>query len=258
MTEPGRPGDSEKSSQPGTTGSGGEPNQSPEIPRWQPFADAPGQPSAASPTPTPALPEDSTLTPSPEMDSGSIEPEALHDAPAYVPPSMGMMQGAVMPPLDPADVPTSAWITSASSVVTPRPARSGLLTIVGAVVAILVVVFVLGAFAGVLPSDKGKILFGTAAGRDLCSVSNETTSVKTTDPIFFAAILKHHMDGNQAITLHITRDGKDFVNYDEPADGTEFDCYGNRDSLGSLDAGLYRFEVVHKDTIEASGDLTVK
>jgi hypothetical protein len=253
VTESGRPGDSEKSGQPGASGSGGQasqPSQPAELPRWQPFADIPA--------PSPALPEESTLTPAPDVDSGSIEPEPLHDAPEYVPGPIGMMPGTVMPPMDPAEVPTSAWITSASSVVTPRPARSGLLTIVGGVIAALVALFVVAALLGVLPSDKGKILFGTAAGRDLCSVSNETTTVKTTDPIFFSAILKHHMDGNQAITLHITKDGKDFVNYDEPADGTEFDCYGNRDSLGSLDAGHYRFEVVHKDVVEASGDLTVK
>jgi hypothetical protein len=250
VTEPGRPADSETSGGPGSGGGGDQPSQPAELPRWQPFADIPA--------PSPALPDESRLTAAPETDTGTIEPEALHDAPAYVPPPLGMMPGTVMPPLDPADVPTSAWITTAPNVVTPRQARSGLLTIAAAVIGVLVVAFVIAALLGLLPSDKGKILFGTAAGGDLCSVNSETTTVKTTDPIFFAAVLKHHMDGNQAITLHITKDGKDFVNYDEPADGTEFDCYGNRESLGSLDPGLYQFEVVHKDDVEASGDLTVK
>ena len=134
----------------------------------------------------------------------------------------------------------------------------GLARVVGALVVIIIVGVAAAGILGFLPSDKGKILFGTAAGKDLCSVGNPTVAVKTTDPIFFAAVLKHHMDAAQAITFHITKDGAEFVTHDEPADGTAFDCYGNHDSLGALVAGSYVFEVIHSGQIEATGTLTVK
>jgi hypothetical protein len=114
------------------------------------------------------------------------------------------------------------------------------------------------ASAGYQNAAKGSIIFGTHAGPDLCSVRNAADTLTANDPIFFAAVLKHHMDGNQAITLRVTKDGKDFVSYDEPADGTEFDCYGNKDSLGTLDVGVYVFQIINHDAIEASAALTIK
>jgi hypothetical protein len=157
-----------------------------------------------------------------------------------------------MPPPDPAEVPTSAWITTAPGATTRAAGGRSILGIIGAVIGILA-----GAL-GLLPSDKGKVLFGTAAGKDLCSVSNETTTVRTTDPIFFSAVLKHHMDGQQVITFHVTRDGAEFLSHEEPADGTEFDCYGNRESLGALMVGSYVFEVLHEGEVEATGTLVVQ
>jgi hypothetical protein len=71
-------------------------------------------------------------------------------------------------------------------------------------------------------------------------------------------VLKHHMDGQQVITFHVTRDGAEFLSHEEPADGTEFDCYGNKDSLGALMAGSYVFEVIHKGEVEATGTLLVQ
>jgi hypothetical protein len=225
-----------------------------ELPRWQPFADAPPAPS--TPPPPPALPSDALLTQPPQHDEGSIVPEQLHDAPAYIPPPMGMTPGAVMPTTDPADVPTSAWITTAPQT---APPRAGIGSRVAGIIGGIVVLVIVGAFVfGLVVNDKGKVLFGTAAGSDLCSVGNKTDTVKTTDPIFFAAILKDHMDGAQAITFHITKDGAEFVSHEEPADGTSFDCYGNKDSLGALEVGTYTFEVLHTGTVEATGKLTVK
>jgi hypothetical protein len=222
-----------------------------ELPRWQPFADTP--PS----TPPSALPDESTLTPAPSEDQGTIIPDQLPDAPAYVPPPVGMTPGGVMPPQNPADVPSSAWITTAPQAPAKRGIGANLGGIIGAIVGIVIVGLVVANALDLLPSNKGKILFGTAAGSDLCSVNNETKTIKTTDPVFFAAVLKHHMDGAQAITFKIVKDGKEFVSHDEPADGTSFDCYGNRDSLGTLEAGTYTFQVLHKTDVEATGTLVV-
>jgi hypothetical protein len=235
-------------STPGTAGD--------ELPRWQPFSDAPT--SATPAPPSPAMPDESMLTPAPTSDSGGMAPEQLYGAPTYVPLPGGMSPGPVMPPTNPADVPSSAWITTGPQAAAPPRPRNRLVNIVGGVIGLLIVLGVVAGVLGLLPSDKGKILFGTAAGKDLCSVSNQSTTVKTTDPIFFAAILKHHMDGAQAIVFHITRDGAEFISHDEPADGTEFDCYGNRESLGALEPGTYVFQVIHKGDIEATGTLIVQ
>jgi hypothetical protein len=103
----------------------------------------------------------------------------------------------------------------------------------------------------------GAIVFGSEAGPDLCSGRYATATPSPPDPVFFSAALRHHIDGKQAIRLHITKDGKQFVDYDERADGTAFDCYGNRDSLGALDAGVYAFQVLHGGDVEAAGTLTI-
>ena len=183
----------------------------------------------------------------------------MHDAPEYVPTAMGMTSGSILPPLNSGEESSSAWITTAPQTAPQAGGiRGGIGSIIGAIVLIVVVGAVVAGILGLLPSDKGKVLLGTAAGSDLCSVANQATTMKPTDPIFFAAILKHHMDGAQAITFKITKDGADFVDHDEPADGTSFDCYGNKESLGTLETGSYVFSVVHNGDIEATGALIVK
>jgi hypothetical protein len=237
----------------GTGGGGGGGNRAADQEAADTVWSRPREPNTPS-----AVPDESALTPAPDHDTGSLVPEQLHDAPAYIPPPLGMTSGGIMPPPDPADVPTSAWITTAPQAA-PRQSdmRGGFLGVIGAVVAILVVGGVIAGALGLLPSDKGKVLFGTAAGKDLCSVGNATNTVRTTDPIFFAAVLKDHMDGQQAITFHVTRDGQEYSSHDEPADGSGFDCYGNTVSLGALKAGTYVFEVLHAGDVEATGTLTV-
>ena len=238
---------------------GDQPGDGEHLTPWAPVPPVVPPPVVAPPA---ALPGDAALTPAAGQDastSGTDQPQAS----VYVPPPAGMapggvMPGGVMPPPSPSEVPTSAWI--ATPVAAPPAKRSGR-AILSAIIGGIVVVAIIGYFAanqlGII-GDKGKVLFGTAAGSDLCSVSNQTDTVRTTDPIFFAAVLKHHMDGNQAITFHITKDGADFVTHEEPADGTAFDCYGNRDSLGALEPGSYVFEVLHNGELEATGKLTVK
>jgi len=104
----------------------------------------------------------------------------------------------------------------------------------------------------------GAAFAGTAAGTALCSVSNETTTVKSTDPVFFTAVLKHRMNGDQTITLHVTKDGEEFVSLTESPAGTPFDCYTSHESMGNLEAGSYVFEIIHNKDIEATGNLTVQ
>ena len=54
-------------------------------------------------------------------------------------------------------------------------------------------------------------------------------------PVFFTAVLKDRMDGNQDVTLAVSKDGGPPVTADEPANGTAFDCLiGTPDDLTSI------------------------
>jgi hypothetical protein len=221
------------------------------MPSFQPFADAP--PSDAAPgTPPPA----DAVPVHPAAQSAA----ALPDPRGYVPLPTGMAEPAPAPSPDPSAVPTSAWVGTAA--VAPTKRRSPLGAIVSGILvvfAIAAVGYVLGSAIGLIPNNKGQILFGTSAGGDLCSIGNETKVVGAGDPVYFTAILKHHMDGDQAVRLHVTKDGAEFGSLDEPADGTAFDCLaGKPDVLGSLDPGLYHFDLFHNTDVESTGDLTVK
>jgi len=156
----------------------------------------------------------------------------------------------------PSAAPSSAWIAAA----TPQQGRSmvsTLVTIGAVVIGLGVVVAILGLNAGFFRPSGGHVLFGTAPGPNLCSVGGETRTAGSSDPVFFAAILRHRMAGTDAITLTITRDGQPFFDNEEPADGTEFECYGSRESIGPLEPGIYVFTVTRGSDVEATGTLTV-
>jgi hypothetical protein len=105
---------------------------------------------------------------------------------------------------------------------------------------------------------RGGIVFGTAVGTDSCSVTNPTDVLLSTQPFFFAAYLTDHQDGSKSIVLHIEKDGVALVDHQEPADGNAYDCYGNTQSLGTLDAGAYEFRVLQGTKTEADGTVTVR
>ncbi len=188
-------------------------------------------------------------------DTGSLVPDPLNDAPEYVPPAVGMLPGAVVAPIEPGQVPTSAWITTAP----PRRGRSFLSTLatIGAVVIGLAVIAAIVGLNLRFFQPRGQVLFGTSLGSDLCSVGGETRTLTTTDPVYFAAVLKNRLGGDQSIRLTVTRNAEPFFENVDPANGTEFECYGSRESVGPLEAGVYVFEVTHGGEIEASGTLTV-
>ena len=77
------------------------------------------------------------------------------------------------------------------------------------------------------------------------------------DPVFFAAVLKQRLGGDAEVRLIVTRDGEPFFDSTDPPNGSEFECYGSRESIGPLEAGVYVFEVTHEGEVEASGTLTV-
>lgn len=161
---------------------------------------------------------------------------------------------AVVRPPDPPEVPTSAWIANPPP--KRRSALSTVVTIGAIVVAVLVVVGVVGMNLRLF-QPRGQILFGTSLGPNLCTVGGETRTLTADDPVFFAAVLKNRLGGDESIRLTVTRDGQPFFDNADPADGTEFECYGSRESIGPLERGVYVFEVTHGGEVEASGTLTV-
>ena len=186
---------------------------------------------------------------------GSVVPEQRGGATGSERPQTGMLPGAVVPPVEPGQVPTSAWITSDP----PRPGRS-IFSRVVTVVLIAIGLAVVAAIVGLnlqLFQPRGHVLFGTASGPDLCSVGGETRSVTSADPIYFAAILNNPVEGDQAIRLTITRDGVPVFDHTDPPIGTAFQCYGSREPYGPYEPGTYVFEVTQDGEVEATGTLTV-
>ena len=161
----------------------------------------------------------------------------------------------VLRPVEPPELPASAWITGAK----PRRPRTRLsisLTVAAVVIGGLVVFGIAGQYLGLF-QPRGQVLFGTSLGPDLCSVGGETRTVTSSDPVFFAAVLRHRLGGDGAVRLTVTRDGEPFFDNRDPPNGTEFDCYGSREAVGPLEPGVYVFEVTHEDEVEAAGSLTV-
>jgi hypothetical protein len=246
---------------PGAAGSDPDVPEAPavDLPRWQPFADMAAPPAGhvppsatgMPPGEVPASPAESAL---PTRDDAAGAPEVATDGGEVDGPATTGTPGW-MTPGDTDRVPPSQWIVTPPQA---APRRTGLLAVGAAVVGILVAGALLVGALGLLPNDKGRILFGTAAGRDLCSVGRQTDTVTTADPVYFAAVLKHQLGGDQAITFRITKDGTEFVTHPEPADGKAFDCYGSQEPLGTLPAGSYVFEVIHGDEVDATGRLTVR
>ena len=123
-------------------------------------------------------------------------------------------------------------------------------------IGVLVVLGIAGMYLGLF-QPRGQVLFGTAAGPNLCSVGGETRTIVAGDPVFFAAVLRNRLSGDAEVRLTVTRDGEPFFDNTDPPDGTEFECYGSRESIGPLEPGVYLFEVTHDDAVEASGTLTI-
>ena len=209
-------------------------------------------PSTAAPEPDASDSAEPAHLATPDVSSG-FAPEPLPSAPVFVPPMTA--GGAILPSADPSTLPTSAWV---GTMAPAAPKRRGLLPTIITVVAVIIGLVVIAVIV-FGPSNRGQIIFGTAKGGDLCSVGNQTTTVNSGDPIYFTAILKDRMAGDQAVSLSITRDGEAPVTLPQPANGSEFDCLaGDPTILGTLDPGVYHFVLTHNTDIEASGDLTVK
>lgn len=159
------------------------------------------------------------------------------------------------PPPDPVSGSTSGWITN------PAPSRrrsrlSTTVTIAAVVLGLLVVLGIAGLYVGFF-QPRGQVLFGTSLGPNLCSVGGETRTIEAGDPVFFAAVLRNRLAGDAEVRLTVTRDGEPFFDNTDPPDGTEFECYGSRNSIGPLESGVYQFEVTHDGAVEASGTLTI-
>ena len=202
-----------------------------------------------------ALPDEAVLETSPLHDDGTPIPDQLHDAPEYIPAPLGMSTGSIIPPVDPSEVSSSAWITTA-------PARGGrsLVSTIVTIGAVIIGLAVLGIIVGLnlnLFSQRGQIVFGTTAGDDVCSIRSQTTAITARDTIFYAAHLKNSVGPAETLTLRITRNGQEVTTDVLPPYGSEFDCFGLKEPIGPLQPGVYVFEVLRAGAVEATGTLTV-
>jgi len=185
-----------------------------------------------------------------------VQSPAAPRSPDHAPPAPTILEPSrPAVPLDAGAAPSSGWITNPA----PRRHRSRLsivLTIAAVAIGGLVVLGIAGMYLGLF-QPRGQVLFGTALGPNLCSVGGETRTIEAGDPVFFAAVLRNRMAGDVEVRLTVTRDGEPFFDNTDPPDGTEFECYGSRESIGPLEPGVYVFEVTNGDAVEASGTLTI-
>jgi len=124
---------------------------------------------------------------------------------------------------------------------------------------VVVVLAVVGLVVIGLNSGVGTVMFSKAAYNtgSNCKFSEPVTTVTTTDPVYMIAFFKDTMEPSDVMTLNITKDGASFANASDTAD-KEFNCYIEQQSIGPLEAGVYKLTFTHNGTVEAEGTLTVK
>jgi hypothetical protein len=223
------------------------------------FGPAPADGGAWTPPPIPPVPTSPGTIPPPPGWTPPSAPEAGG------PPSGWTPAAPAGPPVwNPDGTPVGAGGPPPGYVAVPAtpPSHRGrnIAIGVGLVVIVLLAIaaFAGGAsFSGSFGRTPGTVVFGTAAGSDVCSVGSQSDTIYANTPYYFSARLNDHMTGSDAITLTVTKDGQVYATADEPANGQEFDCYGNKNALDGLDAGIYVFTITHNGTMEATGTLKV-
>jgi hypothetical protein len=142
--------------------------------------------------------------------------------------------------------------------------RNGLL---GAVIAIVFTVAIVGlgvavstVATGSEAADRGHVLFGTAAGTDVCSPRGQTNVFGPADPIFLAAIMRETVQPGSHVVYEI--DGPGATAGPFPVTLTPpYDCLGTKQPIGPLDPGTYviryRYDLQPATAELATGTFTV-
>jgi len=145
----------------------------------------------------------------------------------------------------------------------PPPVQTGggrsrrILKIVGVVVVILVVGFIALALFG---GGSGKVYFSKTtydSSKSSCSFDSPITTASPSDDIFILADLKDTVPANGSATMEVFKDG--VSQGTQPiSQGTEYNCYYIKTSIGPLDAGTWKIVITYNGKTEAEGSITVK
>jgi hypothetical protein len=270
-TNPGeKPGDPTRPSwgspQTPSESGGGNPPEAPYGAPASPYGSQPSSPYAA-PMPSPygqPTPDQPGYAAPPAFPYGA---QPTPDQPGYgVPPAFPYgaqptpdQPGYGVPPAFPYGAPPAWGVAAPTSKPTMLP------RIVGAVVAIVVVV-IAGAFLyGVFSGGSDKIVFSTdqpVAGTSTgCTINDQVTSVRSTTSVYVSYIFGS-TQGSDVLSVAITKDGQSFLPPTVIPDTQGYDCFSDTTDLSQLPGwgpGTYHFVVTSSDgKTQATGDLTVK
>jgi hypothetical protein len=125
-----------------------------------------------------------------------------------------------------------------------------------AVVVLAVVAVVAGALFG---GGSGKIYFSKATydtTSKSCSFNSTISSATTTDDVYLLADLKDTVPASGKATMEIFKDGVS-QGTEDISEGTEYNCYYIKSSIGPLDAGVWKITITYNGKVEAEGSITI-
>jgi hypothetical protein len=209
----------------------------------------PSEPTAPPPpwAPGPAgYPPAAAPTPPPWAQGPAIDPATGAPAPGAPAPGAPWAPGGAMPATWAAPAPTSSG----------KGKRIGIL---GAVVAVIVIVGLAVAF--LMPSQSGKVLFVTTepASGGSCSFSNTVTTINQGQDAWVVINFKENKMDSQPVTLDITKDGVALPEIAYSVSDTQgMGCVFDSENLNTWPAGDYKFTVNHGGSVDATGELVIK
>jgi hypothetical protein len=164
------------------------------------------------------------------------------------------------PPPVPAGQPPAFPEGTGWAAAAPAPKGRSKLWIVGAIVAGIVALGIIGAIF--LPSNAGKVLFTTTKpqeGYSCNSIPNTVTSINVGTHAWVVIVFKEKMD-DQPVTLEASLNGETLGSSPISVSETKGEsCLADVETdLSTLPAGTYKFTVKHRGEVEAEGTLTIK
>jgi hypothetical protein len=124
----------------------------------------------------------------------------------------------------------------------------------------IVVVAVIAIVAGSLfGGGSGKITFSKSTydtTKKSCSFDSTVTTAKSSDDVYMLADLKDTVPTSGKATMEIYKDGV-LQGTEDISEGTEYNCYYIKSSIGPLDPGVWKVTITYNGKIEAEGSITI-
>ena len=107
-----------------------------------------------------------------------------------------------------------------------------------------------------LSQREGTVVFGAAEGDDVCSVRDQRTEFDRGRRSGYFSAVTRVLDGEAPTFVRLYLDDERIDESLIPADGEQYRCVGG--TVWLADPGVLRVEIIHRETVEASGSVTVR